>query len=69
MPEPVFYRRGLARGNGFGAEIHIVVDEHMGPVDNPALDSWVPDLTTTDFPGMPVLGAKNAAAAVFLPVD
>ncbi len=68
LPEPVFYRRGLARGNGFGAEVHMVVDEHLGPVET-MLESWVPDLTTTDFPQMPVLGASNVAAAVFLPVE
>ena len=73
LEEPIFYREGLARGNGFGAEVHIVVDEHPGPVET-GLESWVPDLTTTNFPeprppGTPTLNAVNVAAAMFPPVD
>lgn len=67
LPEPVFFRRGLARGNGMRAEIHLVVDEHSGPAKD-GTQSWVPDLTTTDFPGIPVLGASNHRAVVFPPI-
>lgn len=67
LPEPVFFRRGLARGNGMRAEIHLVVDEHLGPAKD-GTQSWVPDLTTTDFPGIPVLGASNHRAVVFPPI-
>ena len=46
----------LKRGNGFGAEVHVVVDKH------PALTTWVEELTTTNWgPNM------NHRAAVFLP--
>ena len=63
LPEPVFYPKGLGRGNGLKAEIHLIVDDHLFPGG-----SWVPDLTTTDFPGIPILGATNHRAAVFAPV-
>jgi len=61
---------GLDAGNGLCAEIHLVVDFHPGPVKTDA-DSWVPDLTSTDFPvpgaqlSPPVLGASSTRAAVF----
>ena len=62
---------GLSEGNGMCAEIHLVVDDHLGPVKTDAV-SWVKDLTTTDFPVpefqvTPILGASNHRAAVFLP--
>ncbi len=68
LPERVLYEHGLDRGNGKRAEIHLVIDLHTGPVKD-GTGSWVPDLTTTDFPGIPVLGASNHRAAVFLPVS
>ena len=52
---------GLAEGNGFGVEVHLVVDRHP-PV--PAGMSWISDLTTTNLPGMGP--ATNDSAAVFL---
>jgi hypothetical protein len=52
---------GLAEGNGFGVEVHLVVDRHP-PV--PAGMSWIPDLTTTNLPGFGP--ATNDRAAVFL---
>lgn len=61
---------GLDKDNGMCAEIHLVVDYHPGPVRTD-LDSWVPDLTRTDFP-VPgeqvwpsVLGATGIRAAIF----
>ena len=61
---------GLDAGNGLCAEIHLVVDFHPGPVKTD-LNSWVPDLTSTDFPvadaqlSPPLLGARGIRAAVF----
>lgn len=52
---------GLAEGNGFGVEVHLVIDRHP-PV--PAGMSWIPDLTTTNLPGAGP--ATNDSAAVFL---
>ena len=52
---------GLSEGNGYGAEIHLVVDQHP-PV--PGGMSWVPDLTTTNFPGAGP--ATNDRVAIFL---
>ena len=52
---------GLYQGNGYGAEIHLVVDKH--PSIQPGM-SWVNDLTTTNFPGMGP--ATNDTVAVFL---
>ena len=52
---------GLYAGNGYGAEIHLVVDKH--PSIQPGM-SWVNDLTTTNFPGMGP--ATNDSFAVFL---
>jgi hypothetical protein len=52
---------GLAEDNGYGAEIHLVVDKHP-PV--PGGMSWIPDLTTTNFPGAGP--ATNDRAAIFL---
>ena len=55
-------RNGLDTGNGYGAEIHLVIDKH--PPIMPGM-SWVPDLTTTNFP---MAGpATNDSFAVFLP--
>jgi len=48
----------LARGNGFGAEVHLVVDQH------PNFESWVEELTTTNFGPN-----SNHRAAVFLVTD
>lgn len=53
---------GLYAGNGYGAEIHLVVDKHP-PI--PAGMSWVDDLTSTNFPGAGP--AVNDVVAVFLP--
>jgi hypothetical protein len=52
---------GLYAGNGYGAEIHLVVDKH--PSIQPGM-SWLNDLTTTNFPGMGP--ATNDSFAVFL---
>ncbi len=52
---------GLAADNGYGAEIHLVLDKH--PSIQPGM-SWLADLTTTNFPGMGP--ATNDAVAVFL---
>lgn len=52
---------GLYKKNGFGAEIHLVVDKH--PPIAPGM-SWVNDLTTTNFPGLGP--ATNDSFAVFL---
>lgn len=53
---------GLHHNNGFGAEIHLVIDRHpsiaMGP------DSWIVDLTQTNFPGEGP--AVSEVAAVFV---
>ena len=55
--------RGLRRGRGFGAEVHLVVDQH--PSITPGADSWIADLTTTHFPGQ---GPNTTASvAIFLP--
>lgn len=52
---------GLKKRNGFGAEIHLVIDKHPAV---PAGMSWIKDLTTTHFPGMgPNTGDR---VAVFL---
>lgn len=45
----------LRRGNGFGAEVHLIVDRH------PNLASWVEELTTTNWGPN-----SNHRAAVFL---
>lgn len=42
-------RTGLLRNHGFRAEVQLVVDKHPAVV--PGM-SWIPDLTTTNFPGM-----------------
>lgn len=52
---------GLWEGNGFGAEIHLVIDKH--PSIQPGM-SWLADLTTTNFPNMGP--ATNDAVAIFL---
>lgn len=52
---------GLYKKNGFGAEIHLVVDKH--PSIAPGA-SWLDDLTTTNFPGAGP--ATNDSFAVFL---
>jgi len=53
---------GLAEDNGFGAEIHFVVDKHPPVPDGM---SWISDLTTTNFPDMGP--ATNERVAIFLP--
>lgn len=53
---------GLLPGNGYGAEIHLILDKHPSI---PAGMSWVNDLTTTNFPGAGP--ATNDVVAVFLP--
>jgi len=54
---------GLRRGNGFNTELHLVIDQH--PPIEPGPDSWIADLTTTNFPDMgPAVGV---AAAIFVP--
>lgn len=58
-PEDAYY--GIHRSNGFGAEIHLVVDKH--PSIQPG-SSWLNDLTTTNFPNMGP--ATNEVAAIFL---
>jgi hypothetical protein len=72
---PIFFADGLKRGNGFDAEIHLVVDEHFGPNDKSGTESWLLDLTTTDFPDPPgtlvqdpetVLGVVNSRVVVFM---
>lgn len=52
---------GILDGNGYGAEVHLVVDRHP-PV--PEGMSWIPDLTSTNFPGAGP--ATNNRAAIFL---
>ena len=64
---------GLDLGHGLCPEIHLVVDEHKGPVKTKA-ESWVLDLTTTDFPNpaaqiTDILGAANHRVAVFPPAE
>lgn len=53
---------GLYAGNGYGAEIHLVIDKH--PMPGPGM-SWIDDLTSTNFPGAGP--AVNDVVAVFLP--
>jgi len=53
---------GLYDGNGYDAEIHLVIDRHPKPA--PGM-SWIPDLTTTNFPGAGP--ATNDSFAVFVP--
>ena len=48
---------GLNRGNGFGAEIWLIVDIHPQIVEG---ESWVEDLTTTNFPGGPAANHRIA---------
>ncbi len=61
---------GLDADNGLCAEIHLVVDFHPGPVKTKT-NSWVRDLTSTDFPvpgaqeSPSVLGASGVRAAIF----
>jgi len=52
---------GLAEDNGYGAEVHLVIDQHPPVPDGM---SWIPDLTTTNFPGAGP--ATNNRVAVFL---
>ena len=54
---------GLYAGNGYGAEIHLVIDKH--PSIGPGM-SWIDDLTTTNFPN-PMGPAFNDSFAVFVP--
>ena len=65
LPEDLFVLvpgdpSGLAEDNGFGAEVHLVIDRHP-PVNGM---SWIGDLTTTNFPGAGP--AMNDSAAIFL---
>lgn len=53
---------GLYEGNGYDAEVHLVIDRH--PMPGPGM-SWIPDLTTTNFPGQGP--ASNDSFAVFVP--
>jgi hypothetical protein len=53
---------GLYQGNGYEAEIHLVIDRH--PMPGPGM-SWIPDLTTTNFPNQGP--ATNDSFAVFVP--
>ena len=53
---------GLYQGNGFGAEVHLVIDRHPTPA--PGM-SWIDDLTKTNFPGAGP--ATNDSFAVFGP--
>ena len=53
---------GLYEGNGFDAEVHLVLDKHPTPA--PGM-SWIADLTTTNFPGAGP--ATNDSFAVFIP--
>ena len=63
LPEGLFAlfgdNPGVHRGNGFGAEIWLIIDIHP-PI--PEGGSWVDDLTTTNFPGGP---ARNHRIAIF----
>ena len=54
---------GLYAGNGYAAEIHLVIDKH--PPVGPGM-SWIDDLTTTNFPN-PKGPAFNDSFAVFVP--
>jgi len=53
---------GLRRGNGFRAEVHVVVDKHPG-FDPMSGDSWIDDLTKPG--GGPAFAHRGA---IFLPV-
>lgn len=53
---------GLYAGNGYDAEIHLVIDKHPTPA--PGM-SWILDLTTTNFPEAGP--ATNDSFAVFVP--
>lgn len=52
---------GITDGNGNGAEIHLVVDRHPPVPDGM---SWIPDLTSTNFPMQGP--ATNNRVAIFL---
>ncbi len=60
---------GLERGNGFAAEVLLIIDKHEKPapddMGNPG--SWVEDLTTTNPPGMG--SAITHRVAVFRAVE
>lgn len=56
--------KGLLSSRGFKAEVHLVVDQHP-PIVSGGGDSWIADLTTTNFPGMGP--ATSVAVSVFLP--
>lgn len=63
LPDGVFAlfgeNPGLQRGNGFGAEVWLVIDIHPSIPDGV---SWVYDLTKTNLPGGP---ASNHRIAIF----
>lgn len=52
---------GLRRNHGYAAQVTLVIDQHPSP----GTDSWINDLTTTNFPGAGP--ATNNAVGVFLP--
>ncbi|MBT8079197.1 MAG: hypothetical protein KJO31_11525 [Gammaproteobacteria bacterium] len=52
---------GMRRNKGFKAQLTLIVDQH--PSIMPGTDSWIGDLTTTNFPGAGP--AMNNAIAVF----
>ena len=51
---------GLVAGNGYEAEVWLIIDQHPPVPDG---TSWISDLTTTNFPGGP---ATNNRLAIFL---
>jgi hypothetical protein len=63
-PNLTWNQNGLDRGNGFKAELHLVVDYHPDPAKD-GTESWIKDLTTTNFPGGGP--ATNHRFAIFLP--
>lgn len=54
---------GLRRNNGYRAQVALVIDQH--PPITPGTDSWIGDLTTTNFPG--IGPATSTAFAIFVP--
>ncbi len=57
LPEGLFVlfgdEDGLERGNGFAAEVLLIIDKHPRPANDEFgyPGSWVADLTSTNFPG------------------
>ena len=54
---------GLRRNNGYDAQVVLVIDQH--PAITPGADSWIGDLTETNFPGMGP--ATSITFAIFIP--